>query len=259
MNGVSVRASEALLVLVASPVIGPSSWAPLREALALLGWESSATTEARDALNRRPIWQRTVDGVERSLRDVPHSRPVVLIGHSGAGPLLPAVGAAIPQHVAAYLFVDAGLPAPGISRLGAIAAEGPQGAALATKLAAILDAGGRFPEWTDTEMAPLVPDAERRRQLLAELRPRGGDYWSAPLPTVLGWPDAPCAYMQFSEPYETAAERANAMGWPLRHLPGCHFHHLVDEHGVADALLALVDRIPRSEAELRATRMEVAR
>jgi hypothetical protein len=26
----------------------------------------------------------------------------------------------------------------------------------------------------------------------------------------------------------------------VRHLPGSHFHHLVDERGVADALLALL-------------------
>jgi hypothetical protein len=39
-------------------------------------------------------------------------RPAVLVGHSGAGPLLAAAGAMITQ-VRGYLFVDAGLPIPG--------------------------------------------------------------------------------------------------------------------------------------------------
>lgn len=259
MVAMSLRPRGALIVFVASPLVGPNSWSPLREALASGGWESVIALEVRDPLKRRPFWQRTVDGVEQSLRDVPEAPPVVLVGHSGAGPLLPAAAGAIRQRVAASLFVDAGLPAPGVSRLDAIAAEGPQGAAFAEELAAILDAGGRFPEWTGAELAPLIPDAERRRQLLAGVRPRGRDYWSEPLPMVRGWPDAPCAYLRYSEPYAPAAERAAGMGWPVRHLPGGHFHHLVDEHTVADALLALLAETASSEARPPTAIAEVLR
>jgi hypothetical protein len=259
MDAMSLRPCDAVIVFVASPLLGPTSWAPLREALASGGWESVIAHEVRDPLNRRPFWQRTVDGVERSLREVPDSRPVALVGHSGAGPLLPAAAGAIRQPVAASLFVDAGLPAPGISRLDAIAAEGPQGAASAKDLAAILGAGRRFPEWTSAELTPLVPDGERRRQLLAELRPRGGDFWTEPLPTVSGWADARCAYLRFSEPYELAAEHARAMGWPVRQLPGGHFHHLVDEHAVADSLQALVAEIASSEVRPPTAITEVVR
>jgi hypothetical protein len=49
------------------------------------------------------------------------------------------------------------------------------------------------------------------------------------------------------------------MGWAVRHMAGGHFHHLVNENDVADALLALLDGTARSDAEPRATRMEVAR
>ena len=41
-------------------------------------------------------------------------QPAILIGHSGAGPLLAAAGARIGQ-VSGYVFVDAGLPIPGQS------------------------------------------------------------------------------------------------------------------------------------------------
>ncbi len=85
MNAMPSRSRDPLLVFVASPLAGPNSWAPLREALASRGWDSVAATEGRDPLNRRPFWQRTVGGVEQRLREVPASRPVVLVGHSMGG------------------------------------------------------------------------------------------------------------------------------------------------------------------------------
>jgi hypothetical protein len=236
----AARSTDPLLVLVASPLLGPSSWSPLADELSRRGWETLASVDEPDQPGRRLFWQTTVAGVERSLREVPEDHPVALVGHSGAGALLPAAAFAVRQPVVACLLVDAGLPAPGRSRLDSMAKEGPDGAAFAIELAAILDAGGRYPEWTDADLAPLIPDAARRDQLLAELRPRGRDFWTELLPGVSAQPDVAYAYLEFSESYKTAAEGAKAMGWPVRHLPAGHFHHLVDERAVADALLWLL-------------------
>ncbi|MEP6468180.1 MAG: hypothetical protein ABJC24_00255 [Chloroflexota bacterium] len=85
------------------------------------------------------------------------------------------------QPIAAYLFVDAGLPSGGNSRLEAIATEDPTSAA---ELGAALDAGRRFPAWTDDDLRQLVPEPDRRQALLIELRPRGRDYWTEELPDV---------------------------------------------------------------------------
>jgi hypothetical protein len=41
-------------------------------------------------------------------------RPTILVGHSGAGPLLAAMGESL-GCVEGYVFVDAGLPHPGRS------------------------------------------------------------------------------------------------------------------------------------------------
>jgi pimeloyl-ACP methyl ester carboxylesterase len=49
-------------------------------------------------------------------------RPAVLIGHSGAGPLLPLAGARAGIRVQGYVFVDARLPAPGQSWMDAVPA-----------------------------------------------------------------------------------------------------------------------------------------
>ena len=232
--------ANPLLVLVPSPLVGPGSWTHLQQALAQLGWDAIVSVDLPDSATPMACWQRTVGGVERTLREVQADRAVVLVGYSGAGALLPAIGRAINQKVAAYLFLDAGLPAGGRSRLETMAAEGPDGAAFAIELASTLEAGHRYPEWTDEDLAPLVPDPERRRQLLAEVQPRSRDFWTEPLPIVEPWPDAPCGFMQFSEGYQFAADEARSLGWPVRHVPGSHFHHLVDEHAVAKALRALL-------------------
>ena len=240
MRAQAMSQGNPLLVLVPSPLVGPGSWRPLREALTLLGWDSVSSVDLSSAAGPMAYWQRTVGGVERTLREMPAGRAVVLVGYSGAGALLPAIGQSIHQRVAAYVFVDAGLPAGGRSRLDTMAAEGPDGAAFAVELALALDAGHRYPEWTDEDLAPLVPDRERRRQLLAEVQPRGRDFWIEPLPVVEPWPDAPCAFLQFSDAYQFAANDARSLGWAVRYLPGSHFHHLVDERAVAEALLALL-------------------
>jgi len=238
MSRVAARTrADPLMVLIPSPLLGPYSWSLVGQELRAHGWEALVSVDLRDPVGRQPCWQRTVGGVEASLRDVPDERSIALVAHSGAGPLLGAVASAVRQPIAAHLFVDAGLPGADASRLDAIEAENPE---FAAELRAALAAGQRFPTWTEVDLRELVPDPHRRRALLDELRPRGADYWTEELPTVSGWPNAPCGYLQFSPPYRTAAERARRAGWPTRHLPAGHFHQLVDPCAVADALVDLL-------------------
>jgi hypothetical protein len=51
---------------------------------------------------------------------------VVLVGHSGAGPLLPVIHRGLVQPVVACLFVDASLPHPGQSTLDELAVSVPE-------------------------------------------------------------------------------------------------------------------------------------
>jgi len=238
MNALAQTRADPLLVLVPSPLLGPYSWSLVAHELRVRGWETFVSVDLRDPVGHQPCWRRTVAGVEASLRDVRDERSIALVAHSGAGPLLPAAAAAVRQPIGAYLFVDAGLPRGGASRLDAIEAEDP---AFAADLRAALDAGQRFPAWTDEVLRELVPDPERRRRrLLTELRPRGAEYWTEALPTVSRWPNAPCGYLQFSPPYRSAADRARRAGWPTRHLPAGHLHQLVYPSAVADALVDLL-------------------
>lgn len=179
-----------------------------------------------------------VDAVVRAAAAIPAEAPLVLVGHSGAGPLLPAIGQEIGHRVAAYVFVDAGIPTDGRSRIELMETEDSP---FARDLRQHLIAGRRFPEWSEADLAPLVPDALLRRLLIAELRPRPLPFFTEPIPVFAGWPDAPCAHLQFSPAYDVPARRAQEAGWSYREIVAGHFHILVDPEAVADALLDLIE------------------
>src|SRR5829696_10033403 len=79
------------LVLLHSPLVGVESWGALPEALARGGVAAVAVPVGGD--DRPPFAGRYVAGaVAGTLAAAPRHGPLVLVGHSGAGPLLGAVG-----------------------------------------------------------------------------------------------------------------------------------------------------------------------
>jgi hypothetical protein len=149
---------------------------------------------------------------------------------------LPAIGQAVEGRVATYIYADAGLPLDGATRLDEMAVTAPE---LAGELRVHLAAGGRFPEWSEEDLRDVVPEAELRRGLVTELRPRPLAFFEEPIPGFGGEPEAPCAYLQFGTAYAAAGEQARRAGWAFRQLAGGHFHMLVDPAGVAAALIEL--------------------
>ena len=228
---------DAVVVLVHSPLVGPGTWAPVAEELDRRG----ITAFVPDLVDngKPPYWSQHAAAVADALANVPPDRAVLLAGHSGAGPILPAIAAELRQPVSGYLFVDAGLPGDGRYRLELMEGEGGD---FARELREHLSAGGRFPEWTDADLAPLVPDARLRGQLLAGLRPRGLDFFTDPIPAPTRWRrEAPSVYIQLSAAYDQPARQAEREGWPIRRLAGDnHFLLLADPGAVAGALVDLL-------------------
>jgi hypothetical protein len=173
---------------------------------------------------------------------LPEADELLLVGHSGAGQLLPAIRQASARPVGAYVFVDAGIPEDRVSRLDQIAREAPE---VATDLRSHLERGGRFPEWTDEDLRQLIPADGMRRGILGELRPRPLPFFTEPIPAP-GWPDAPCGYLRFSSPYDPALRQAVASGWPTRSLEAGHFHMVVEPRDVVDVLLGLIEELSGS-------------
>ena len=237
----------AATVLVHSPLTSAAAWGDLPSVLRARGHRVAVVDVADDEV--APFAARFVARAALQLREEAGDRPVRLVGHSGAGYLLPLLGAArraARAAVAGYVFLDAALPpARPTSRLDLIRAELPEGPT--EELAATLAAGGTFPNWTDTDLRDLVPDHTARAVLVASLRPRGEDFFTDPVPVVADWPDAPCGLLRLSPAYDGALRRARLRGWPVLEgpddRPGGHFAALVQPDAVADDLEDLLARM----------------
>ena len=225
------------LVLVHSPLVGPQPWSQVAAELRQRGIETLTPALQQDDDAPEPFWKQHASSVAGALRALPSDRSVILAGHSGAGPILPAIRVEADRPVAGYVFVDAGLPENGQPRLGA--------GDFAQQLRELYARGERFPNWTDEHLRAVVPDPASRRALLAELRPQPWAFWEEPIPVFAGWPDAPCAYLRFAPnpAYDAAAAEARRRGWPCLELAGGHFHMLVDADAVTGALVEVVRRM----------------
>jgi hypothetical protein len=233
------------LVLLHSPLTGAAAWGELPDVLRADG-TSVVVVEVAD--DRQPPYATRYVGSAALQVAACVARPddaVVLVGHSGAGPLLAQVGfarRAARAAVGGYVFLDAGLPRPGraATRLDLMAGEDP---AFAAELRATLEAGERFPTWSDTELRDGVPDDGDRAVLLASLRPRGLDFFTEPLPVPVDWPDAPCGVLRTSAGYDYVARLAAGRHWPTESVELGHFAALAHPVETARTLQALLARM----------------
>jgi hypothetical protein len=184
--------------------------------------------------SRDPFWKQHADSVAQAFANVSSKTKVTLVAHSGAGPLLPVIRQSIPNPIQAYIFVDAGLPRDGYTRLDLMNSEDPEWAA---RFAEHLEKGGRFPDWSNEDLQEVIPDPILRRQMVTEIRPRGVSFFTEPIPVFAGWPDAHCGYIRLSEAYNQPAAQARKAGWPTYELTAGHFHMLVDADTVTNLIL----------------------
>jgi pimeloyl-ACP methyl ester carboxylesterase len=169
---------------------------------------------------------------------------VVLVGHSGAGLLLPVIADALDVEVAGLVFVDSRLPPP--------AGRLPLGAPEFMDQLRAMATDGLLPTWSRwfglDAMRELVPDARLRADLEAEMPRLPLSYFDASVPLPGGWRARPCAYLRFSdEPYAESAAQAREQGWAVAEMPGAgHLAMASDPIAVTDALLDLERALSRS-------------
>lgn len=234
--------SAPVFILVHSPLVGPLTWSLVADELRVRGHEVIVPTLTSSSLADTPYWQQHVGSAVKALDAVPADRALILVGHSGAGPLLPEIRRSVPHPVAAFVFADASIPQDGASYLDLIALESPE---MAQEFRDLLASGGLYPTWSDDDLRELIPNEALRRQMLAELQPQPLQYFEEPLPVFAGWPDAPCLYLRWSPPYLAAAAQARQAGWTVHEVEAGHFHMLAEPAAVANSLLDLVRDIDR--------------
>jgi hypothetical protein len=230
-----MRSDAPVFVLVHSPLVGPSTWQPVARELERHDRAALVPSLLGVAGAPAPQWQHVCSVVEASTAHL--TRSVVLVGHSGAGMLLPTIADAMSCPVAATIFVDAFLPPPA----GTVTLLPPE---LLDELRA-LASDGVLPPWSrwfgEDAMRDLVPDEEMRVQLAEDMPRLPVSYFEGEPPVTEGWDRRPCAYVLLSEePYAAAAADAKARGWPVAALQHAkHLHLVTDPEIVTDSLLDL--------------------
>jgi hypothetical protein len=229
-----------LYVLIHSPLVGPLTWSLVAEQMRQRGLAVLVPTLIDVPDSEEPFWKQYAESVALTLARLPRHNFVTLVAHSGAGPLLPVIRDWLAHPVHAYVFVDAGLPRDNASRLDLMKLENEEWAA---QLQEELERGGSFPNWSFDDLQEVIPDESLRRQMVAEIHPRGLSFFTEPIPVFAGWPDASCIYIQFSAPYEGSAAQAQQAGWQTYKLEAGHFHMLVDAKTVTDLIVRSVQTI----------------
>jgi len=235
---------EITFVLLQSPLVGPFTWEPVQKVLMEQNFQAVVPAVWDDPNSNLPYWQQHADSVAKDLAQIPAEQKTVLVAHSGAGPLLPAIRQQLNHPVFSYVFVDAGIPRAGLSRLDLMKLEDAE---WAEQFHRSLLQGEVFPTWTEIDLKEMVPDADSRQKLVDEIRPRSLPFFTEPIPVQAGWPDAPSLYIKFSESYEWDATQAKQAGWPVYAIEAGHFHMLVDPIAVADLLVTAVQNLLDSD------------
>jgi hypothetical protein len=230
-------------LLIHSPLVGGLTWSLVADEIRQRGHSTVVPTLVDSPESDKPFWKQHAESVTPALSQVPQNQKLVLVAHSGAGPLLPVIRQGLPNPVQAYIFVDAGIPRDGATRLDLMRAEDPE---WARRFEESLQRGARFPNWGAQDLRAIIPDENLREQLVAEIRPRGLDFFTEPIPVFDDWPDAPCVYVQFSAPYQRPAAQARQAGWKMYELRAGHFHMLVDVPVVTEMIMRAVHAIAKT-------------
>jgi hypothetical protein len=224
------------LLLVHSPLVGPATWGLVAADLARRGAKVGVPDLTGTVAAGPPYCLRQAEVIARSAS----GQPAILIGHSGAGPLLAAAGTIIDQ-VRGYIFVDAGLPTPGQSWMETAPPE------LAAQLRGMADNQGWLPPWPqwwgDETLTELVPDPATRRHFAADCPRLPLAMFEEVHPPVPKWPQAPAAYLQLSEAYEDQTATARELGWPVAERVSHHLAPLTDPALVAESLRELLGQL----------------
>jgi hypothetical protein len=224
------------LVLVHSPLVGCASWDLVGADLAGRGYEVGVPDVTGTVTAGPPYCLRQAEVIARSAA----GQPTILVGHSGAGPLLAAAGAVI-GHVRGYIFVDAGLPTPGRAWMDTVPPD------LAAQLREMADAQGWLPPWPqwwgDDALAELIPDPDTRQNFAAGCPALPLAMFEEIHPPAPQWPDAPGAYLLLSEAYRDEAARAAELGWPVTQQMSHHLALLTEPGRVAGSLCELIDEL----------------
>lgn len=230
---------ERIFVLAHAPLVGPSTWR----------WIASALPGEVRVPDLHPGGDAiTFDScIGRIADQIPAGSDVVLVGHSGAGILLPCAAARAAPARVTFVFVDAGLPPMSGSTLDEHPVMKDAGIEWSGRpsFADRIESDGHLPPWHtwwgDAGMEWLVPDRDRRSTVSADIPRLPLSFYDDGCDVPPGWSDEPAGYVLLSDTYRIWAEAARSYGWPVVEVPGTHLEIVNRPDDVASAILEVAN------------------
>lgn len=234
-NGARLPLVHSLL-LVHSPLLGPSSLARLRAEAARAGRhvmlpDLTATAGSSDP---HDTYIRLAVEAGSALRG-----ETLIVGHSGAGVFLPLIAAEL-GGPASLVFVDAVVP--------------PRSEPHQTpdRLAALLDeqsVDGVLRPWLDWwppgVIDQLLSNPADQAKLRADIPQLPRSFYDRDVPMPAGWSDQRCGYMQLSAAYNAERTEAESRGWPTTKLDESHLAVHTAPGDTLEAILGIADALKR--------------
>jgi pimeloyl-ACP methyl ester carboxylesterase len=220
------------VVLLHSPLVGPSSVAPTAQSLEARGVR--CLTPSPYASGAHPAWR---DWPAVLLRDLPQTHAPVIVGHSMAGLLAARLASAL--DASGVICLDASMP----PEAGATPTLGPSFRSL---LATLPVEDGRLPPWHQWwpgdvfQNVAIAPDV--RAQVIRDI-PRLRLDWFDDAFDMPDWARAKRAFIRTGAWFDAEADRAEARGWPTIRLNGTHLHPATHPEETAAAILDCIARM----------------
>lgn len=238
MCGPDARRLQGVLesvLLVHSPLVGPSVWTPFAGLIVGRGADVCLPDLTR-VTDFDPPWHLVfVDTV--MLAAIGLEPPVTVIGHSGAGAFLPAIGERLGDRLDALVFVDAVVPAE-----SGVHQSTPN-------MDALLDEHTvdglllRWLDWWPSETIELLIPTPGDRVELQEDMPRlPRRFYDEEVPLPEGWSDWPCCFIDLSGAYRSEVEEARRRGWPRTSIDGTHLSLYTEPETVLNAVESAVSQ-----------------
>jgi hypothetical protein len=219
------------LVLLHSPLVGPATWKAVAPLLRARGHDVALPDLSPIMAETGPYYPALAEAAAAAITD-----PAILVVHSGAGALVPAVAAL--EAVKAAVFVDALLPHPGDSWFAGVPEQ------LGARLKGMAK-DGKLPPWhawwPKGAMERMLPDRETGAAFLAEQAELPLAYFEEAAPEIPL--STPSAYLRLSEAYDADADAAEGAEWGVLRLNLHHLAMLTHPQPIADAILLLAGQL----------------
>jgi pimeloyl-ACP methyl ester carboxylesterase len=221
------------IILIHSPLVGPSSLRPTADALERMGIHCHLPTPARLG-DEIPAWR---DWPSLLLDELPRTQDVIVVGHS-AGALL-AAHVAASRNARALVCLDAAMP----PQAGLTPPAEPW---FYKFLHTLPVSNGRLPRWNQWWGADVLATtslgADLKAAFVDELPELRLDWFDDGF-EMPNWSQCERYFIRTSKVFDEEANRAESLGWTVSRLNGTHLHPTLEPDETAGELFKIAQAV----------------